>query len=72
MFSVNVLATEMLLLPDKFPPMSLMQLLSGGVMLYICFCTLPGNSHLIKMNKKLPSAEGLIVQASLEQDCLPD
>lgn len=49
MFSVNVLAIEMLLLPVKFPFASLMQLLSGGVMLYLCFCTLPGNSHLIKM-----------------------
>lgn len=36
-FSVNVLATEMLLLPAKFPFTSLMQLLSGGVMLYLCF-----------------------------------
>lgn len=37
MFSMNVLATEMLVLPDKFPPTCLMHLLSGGVMLYLCF-----------------------------------
>lgn len=71
---MNVLATKKQLLPDKFPPTSLMQLLSGGVMLYLWFFHCQDTIILLrwKVNKNLPSAEGLIVQAGLEQDCLPD